>query len=101
MRERERERRERTRERERDTEREREREKGEREREEHSGILHLKTQRAEHWRHAAETRLEQKQSLLVRVTQSAEAQAEALSAVGDYYGTSLTRAGSAAPSASL
>ncbi len=68
---------------------------------EHSGILHLKTQRAEHWTHTAETRLEQKQSLLMRVTQSAEAQAEALSAVGDYYGMSLTRAGSAAPPASL
>ncbi len=37
----------------------------------------------------------------MRVTQSAEAQAEALSAVGDYYGMSLTRAGSAAPPASL
>ncbi len=59
------------------------------------------TQRAEHWRHAAETRLEEKQSLLMRVTQSAEAQAEALSAVSDYYGMSLTRAGSAAPPASL
>ncbi len=57
--------------------------------------------RAEHWTHAAETRLEQKQSLLMRVTLSAEAQAEALSAVGDYYGMSLTRAGSAAPPESL